>query len=178
MAVWKKGLESKVLKVNMGKTKIMISGRILHTLQTCGKYSCAVCKEGVGKNSIFRSRCSFWVHKKCSDIPGRLVEDPDFRCRRCLGDTRAIDGRPYVEVQLADGKLNVVDNFVCLGDCICPGGGCELATSKRYRSAWGKFKELLPLLICKAISLNTRGQMYNSCVRGTMLYSSECWALV
>ena len=91
MAVWKNGLESKVLKVNMGKTKIMISGRILHTLQTSGKYLCAVCKEGVGKNSIFRSRCSFWVHKKCSDIPVRLVEDPDFRCRRCLGNTRAID---------------------------------------------------------------------------------------
>ena len=42
---------------------------------------------------------------------------------------------------------------------------------------WRKFKELLPLFICKAVSLNTCGQMYNSCVRGTMLYSSECWAL-
>ena len=65
-------------------------------------------------------------HKKCSDIPGRLVEDPDFRCRRCLGNARAIDGRPCVEVQLADRKLDVVNNFVYLGDCICPGGGCEL----------------------------------------------------
>ena len=37
-------------------------------------------------------------------------------------------GRPCVEVQLwlADGKLGIVDTFVCLGDCICPGGGCEL----------------------------------------------------
>ena len=32
-------------------------------------------------------------------------------------------------------------------------------------------------LCCKAISLNTHGQMYNSCVRGAMLYSSECWDL-
>ena len=29
----------------------------------------------------------------------------------------------------------------------------------------------------KTICLNTRGQIYNSCVRGTMLYSSECWTL-
>ena len=29
---------------------------------------------------------------------------------------QAIDGRPCVEVQLADGKLDVVDNFVYLGD--------------------------------------------------------------
>ena len=111
------------------------------------------------------------------DVPGQLVEDPDFRCRRCLGNAQAIYGRPCVEVQLSDGKLDVVDNSVYLGDCICPGGDCELATNKRCRSAWGKFRELLPLLTFKAISLNTHGQMYNSCVRWTMLYSSECWAL-
>ena len=146
-------------------------------MQTSGKYPCAVCRKGVGKNLIFCSGCSFCAHKKCSDIPGRLVENPDFRCRRYLGNTLAIDGRPCVEVQLGDGKLDVVDKFVYLGDCICPGGGCELSTIKTCCSAWGEFRELLPLLTCKAISLNTRGQMYNSSVRGTMLYSLECWAL-
>ena len=85
MAVWKNCLESKGLKVNMGKTKVMISCRNLHTMHTSGKYPCAVCREGVGKNLIFCNGCSFWVHK-CSNIPGRLVEDPDFRCRRCLGN--------------------------------------------------------------------------------------------
>ena len=39
-----------------------------------------------------------------------------------------------MEVQLGDGKLDVVDNFVYIGDCICLGGGCELATIKRCRS--------------------------------------------
>ena len=81
------------------------------------------------------------------------MRDPDFICRRCLGNVRAIDRRrPYVEVQLAAYKFDLVDNFVYLGDCICPGGGCELATIKRCHSAWGKFRELLPLLTCKAIS--------------------------
>ena len=70
----------------MEKTKVMISGRDLHTLQTSGKYPCVVCMKGVGKNSVFCSGCSFWVHRKCSDILGRLVEDPDFRCRSCLGN--------------------------------------------------------------------------------------------
>ena len=31
MTVWKNGLESKGLKVNMGKTRVMILGRDLHT---------------------------------------------------------------------------------------------------------------------------------------------------
>ena len=60
---------------------------------------------------------------------------------------------------------------ISLGDFTCPGGGCELATIKSCCSAWAKSRELLPLL-----TLNTRGHLYNSCVRGMMLYSSECWA--
>ena len=127
----------------------MISGRDLHTLQTSGKYSSAVCRKSVRKNSTFCSGCSFWVHKKYSDIPGRLVEDLDFRCRRCLSNAQAIDRRPCVEVQLADGKLDVVVNFNYLGDFICLGGGCELATIKRCRFARGKFRELLSLLTCQ-----------------------------
>ena len=53
--VWKNGLESKRLKVNIEKTKVMVSGRHLHKLQTSGKYPCAVYRKGVGKNSIFYS---------------------------------------------------------------------------------------------------------------------------
>ena len=140
--VWKNGLESKGLKVNMGKTKVMILGRDFHTLQTSGIYPCTVCRKGVGKNSVFCSRYSFWVHKKCFDIPGKLVENPDFMCRRCLGNAWAIDGRPCVEVQLADGKLDVADNFVYLGVCIWRDGCCELATIKRCRSAWGNLRKL------------------------------------
>ena len=59
MALWKNGLESKGMRLNMGKTKVMISDRDLHTLQTSGKYFWAVCRKGVGKNSIFSSGCSF-----------------------------------------------------------------------------------------------------------------------
>ena len=84
-------------------------------------------------------------------MTGRLVEDPDFGYR-CLVNARTTDGRPCVEVQLADGMLDEVDRFVYLGDCICPGGGCELATIKRCCSACGKFRELLPLLTCKSTS--------------------------
>ena len=61
----------------MGKIKVMVSGRYLHTLQSSGKYHCAVCRKGVGRNSIFCRESSFWVHKKCFNIPYRLVEDPE-----------------------------------------------------------------------------------------------------
>ena len=105
----------------MRKTKVITSGRDLYTLQASGKYPCPVCRKGVGKISIFFSGCLFWVHN----------EDVDFRCKSCLANAWAIDGRPCVE--LAHDKLDVVDNFVYHGDCICPGGGYELATiNRRY----------------------------------------------
>ena len=86
---------------------------------------------------------------KCYSISGRLVEDPDFRCRRCLGNVRTTDGRPCVEVQLGDEKLDVVDNFVHLGKCVCPGGCCELATIKRCRSDGENLENSYPWLLVK-----------------------------
>ena len=62
---------------------------------------------------------------------------------------QTIDGRPCLEVQLDDGKLDVVDNFVYLGDCICSGVGCELATIKRCRSAWANLENSYPSLLVK-----------------------------
>ena len=41
-------------------------------------------------------------------------------------------------------KLDVVDSFCYLGDTIGAGGGCDLSVITRIRSAWGKFRELLP----------------------------------
>ena len=45
--VWKNDLESKGLKVNIRKSKFMISGRDFLSFQTSGKYPCTVCRKGV-----------------------------------------------------------------------------------------------------------------------------------
>ena len=148
ITVSKNGLQSMGLKVNMGKTKVIISGRDLHTLQTSGKYPCAVCRKDVGKNSILCSGCSCWVHKKCSDIPGGLAKDPDFR-GRCPGNAWAIDRRPCVEVQLADEKLDVVNNFVYFGDCICQVEVLNLPLSKDATLHGESLKKSYPCLLVK-----------------------------
>ena len=61
----------------MGKTEVMIIGRDIHISQTSGTHLCKVCRKGVGKKLIFCRECLFWIHEKCSDILGRLVEDDD-----------------------------------------------------------------------------------------------------
>ena len=174
---WKTEMEKKGLRVNMGKTKIMESGINLDVLKKSGKYPCGVCQSGVGSsNAIFCGGCKRWVHKKCSGIKGPLRPDPEFRCARCLGTARAIDEREVSEVEVGNEKL-VVPEFCYLGDMLSAGGGCELAAITRCKCAWGKFRQLLPLLTNRHLPLLTRGKVYSSCVRSVMLHAAETWTM-
>ena len=60
------------------------------------------------QNSIFCGGCSSWVHRKCRGIPSRIEPDLNFRCERCTGEVREIDGRPNTEVTVGSEKLEVV----------------------------------------------------------------------
>ena len=98
LLIWKEAMEKKGLRVNAGKTKVMICGTGLDLLQSsgeypCAEYPCAVCRTGVGNNSIYCNGCKLWVHKKCSMLQ-RLTPNPDYRCARCMGIARPIGGRP------------------------------------------------------------------------------------
>ena len=75
LLTWKEAMEKKGLRVNAGKTKIMICSTGLDLLQSSGEFPCAVCRTGVGSNSIFCNGCKHWVHKKCSGFK-RLKKDP------------------------------------------------------------------------------------------------------
>ena len=133
-------------------------------------------QSGVGSNSIFCNGCKHWVHKKCSGL-NRLKKDPDYRCTRCQGTARPLDGRPQKEVQVGPGKLEVVASFCYLVHMFSAAGGCELSTTTSVKTTWEKFKDLLPVLSSNHLSFKTRGCMYSSCVRSAMLHASETWPL-
>ena len=78
LKTWKTEMEMKGLRVNMGKTNLLVSGMDLDLLKKSGKDPCSVCQKGVGSNAIFCGGCSSWIHKKCSGIKGPLRADPDF----------------------------------------------------------------------------------------------------
>ena len=61
---WRKGLEAgrlRSLRVNFGKTKIMRCEIGAGQVKVSGKYPCAVCKNGVGRNSVPCSKCQKWI---------------------------------------------------------------------------------------------------------------------
>jgi len=56
-------------------------------------------------------------------------------------------------------------------------GDADAAVEARIRIGWNKFRQLVPLLTNRDISLIRRGRLYNSRVRSSMLYGSETWPL-
>jgi hypothetical protein len=59
---WKRGMEAKGLKVNVGKIKVMIGGEGAMEVEATCKWPCGVCNKGVGRNSIKCTGCQKWVH--------------------------------------------------------------------------------------------------------------------
>ena len=117
----------------------------LDLMQIIGEFPCAVCHIGVGCYSIFCNSCKHWVHKKCSGLKC-LTKDPDYRCTWCQGTARPLDGRLQREVQDGPDKLEMVASFCYLGDMLSAADGSELSTTTCVKTAWKKFKELLPVL--------------------------------
>ena len=116
------------------------------------------------------------MHKKCSGLK-RLTKDPDYRCTWCQGTACPLDSRPQREVQVGPDKLKVVASFCYLGDMLSAAGGCELSTTTCVKTAWKKFKELLPVLSSRHLAFKTCGRVYSSCVQSAMLHASETWPL-
>ena len=143
-------MEKKRLRVKTGRTKNMICGTGLDLLQSSGEYPCAVCRTGVGSNSIYCNGCKRWVHKKYIGLQ-RLAPNPDYRYARCMGNARPIDGRQQNEVQVGPDKLEVAASFCYLGDMLSAGGGCEITVTIRVKTTWKKFRELLPVLYSRLL---------------------------
>ena len=58
------------------------------------------------------------------------------------------------------------------------GGGVESAVRDRISCALSKWKELASLLVNHSIPLEERAKVYSVCVRPSLLYAVETWALM
>ena len=70
----------------------------------------------------------------------------------------------------------LVDKFCYLGDMLSVDGDADAAVEARIRIGWNKFRQLVPLLTNKDMSMMSlimRGRLYSSCVRSSMLHGSE-----
>uniref|UniRef100_A0A0L8FL75 Reverse transcriptase domain-containing protein n=1 Tax=Octopus bimaculoides TaxID=37653 RepID=A0A0L8FL75_OCTBM len=83
--VWKQGLESKSLRVNLAKTKVLISRKADKSQIPSVRWPCSVCRKSIGRNSIRCIWCKLWTHKRSSNIKGKLTGKIVFVCAKCSG---------------------------------------------------------------------------------------------
>ena len=134
-----------------------------------GELPCAICRTGVGSNSISCNGCKYWVHKKCSGLK-RLTKDPDYR----------VHGARELHVPwMADHKGSPSWTWQA-------GGSCFLLLPRRHAlSSWWLWtfnhnmceNHLEPVLSSGHFSFKTHGHVYSSCVWSAMLHASETWPL-
>ena len=66
---WKEAFESKSLKVNLGKTKVMVSGGITQDDMSKSKVDpFVVCSFRVKTNSVLCVQCGKWIHGRCTGV--------------------------------------------------------------------------------------------------------------
>jgi len=63
-----------------------------------------------------------------------------------------------------DANLELVDKFCYLGDMLSVDRDADAAVETRIQIGWKIFRQLVPLLTNKDISLTVRGRLYSSCV--------------
>ena len=92
----------------------------------------------------------------------------------CESSTITGTGRTSVDVG-GDANLELMDKFCYLGDMLSVDGDADAVVETTIRIGWNKFRQLVPLLTNKDISLTVSGRLYSSCVRNSMLHGSETW---
>ena len=95
------------LKVNLGKTKVMVSGGITKYDMSKSKVDqCGICSLKVKtKNSAMRTQCSKWMHRKCAGVKKITTKfSIYFACRKCEGN---VGEAPEQEEKLCDGVETV-----------------------------------------------------------------------
>jgi len=95
-----------------------------------------------------------------------------FICSGCLNPVTCAS-RTSVDIG-ASAKLDLVDKFCYLGDMLSVDGDADAAVEARIRIVWNKFRQLVPMLTNKDVSLIMR-RLYSGCVRSSMFHGSETW---
>ena len=85
-------------------------------------------------------------------------------------------GRTSVDISV-NANLELVNKFHYLGDMLSVDGDADAAVETRIQNEWNKFRQLVPLLTNKDISLIVRERLYSSCVQSSMLHGSEKWPI-
>ena len=170
---WKYALESKGLKVNTRKTKLMVSGSE-GKLYKSKIDPCGVCGNRVMANSVLCTKCESWVHGKCSKIK-RVAARLAMHFVR--SKYKGIMKGTMDSIEKLCDEVETVIGFCYLGNRLNASGGCEAAVTARVRIGWVRFRKCGELLLGNRLPLKMKGKVCRCFVRSTILHGSETCCL-
>jgi len=119
-------------------------------MQKAVRWPRGVCSRGIGNNSILCTSCQKWVHRKCSGIKGSMYKvTKSFVCRGCVNPVTGTGYKTGI-----NANLELVDKFCYSGDMLS-----DAAVENRMQIGWNKFRQLVPVLTNKDISLTVTGRL-------------------
>ena len=154
----KDALESKRLKVNTKKTKVMVSKLEGELFKSKDRSKWSLWKE------------SHWPCAKIKRVTARLAMD---LCLKCKG---IMEGMVDLIEKLCN-EVETVNGFCYLRDRLNASGGCEAAVTATVRIGWVRFRECGELLLGNRFPLKIKNKVYRHCIRSAILYGSEAWCL-
>ena len=136
---WKEAFESKGLKFNFKKTKVMVSGLKGEVLKSKVN-PCAKCGKRLMANLMMCTNCGKWVHSRCAEMK-RVTSSlaKGFVCELWV-DTMEGIVEPGEEESFFD-HVDFVKRVCYLGDKLNASSGSKAVESARTRIGWIKFRE-------------------------------------
>ena len=64
LSEWNHNVENRNMRVNVNKTKVMVSGEWQIVMHKAVRWPCGVCGRGIGNNSILCTSCQKWVYRR------------------------------------------------------------------------------------------------------------------
>ena len=157
------------MKVNLGKTKVMVSGGITKDGLSESKVDpCEVCSLRVKANKVLCVQCGKWIHSRCAGMKRVTPKFARrFTCRKCEGN---IGEAVEQEEKLCD-EVEAVREFTYVGDRVSIGGGCAASVTARARCCWLQLRECGELMYGRRFPLRLKGAVYATYVRTAILYA-------
>ena len=131
---------------------------------------------------FYETQCS-WLHKVLSHV---IPDYPPSGCDQVTWPSSTFWGPGHIcgadearrfkfGLCIEHKELELVDKFCYLGDMLSVDWDADATVEARIRIGWSKFRQMVPLLTNKDVTLIMRGRLYSSYVRSIMLHGSETW---
>ena len=128
---WKSALDCKGLKVNLVKTRVMVSKIEQVTVRPSNKNDpYGICGRRAMVDVVLCKSCGNWIRGRCAKmkrVTNRFAID--FKCTKCNGSHKNIDQKG----KFNDDDVETVTDFSYLSDRLNSGCGCEEAVTSRTR---------------------------------------------